>query len=73
MALVGMASKPLHVRRFQKSLAEWVSDPAAFKLPLSSIGEFSFLKFILTYYFLPIFMISLMIIFQYFIGCYVLI
>ncbi|XP_031626163.1 NGFI-A-binding protein homolog isoform X2 [Contarinia nasturtii] len=37
MALVGMASKPLHVRRFQKSLAEWVSNPAAFKVPLSSI------------------------------------
>lgn len=39
MALVGMASKPLHVRRFQKSLAEWVSDPAAFKVPFSSIGQ----------------------------------
>lgn len=41
MALVGMATKPLHVRRFQKALAEWVSDPAAFKLPLSNIGEFT--------------------------------
>lgn len=40
MALVGMASKPLHVRRFQKALAEWVSSPASFKVPLSSIGEF---------------------------------
>lgn len=40
MALVGMASKPLHVRRFQKALAEWVSNPSAFKLPLSSMGEF---------------------------------
>lgn len=39
MALVGMASKPLHVRRFQKSLAEWVSNPASFKVPLSSIDS----------------------------------
>lgn len=30
MALVGMASKPLHVRRLQKSLQEWVSNPVAF-------------------------------------------
>lgn len=42
MALVGMASKPLHVRRFQKALAEWVSNPPAFKMPLSSMGEFAF-------------------------------
>ena len=27
MALVGMASKPLHVRRLQKSLQEWVANP----------------------------------------------
>lgn len=41
MALVGMATKPLHVRRFQKALAEWVNNPAAFQTPLStSIGEF---------------------------------
>lgn len=40
MALVGMATKPLHVRRFQKALAEWVNNPAAFQTPLStSIGE----------------------------------
>lgn len=40
MALVGMASKPLHVRRFQKALAEWVNDPAAFQTPFTtSIGE----------------------------------
>lgn len=31
MALVGMASKPLHVRRLQKSLQEWVANPAAFE------------------------------------------
>ena len=30
---VGMASKPLHVRRLQKALQEWVQNP----------GEFSFL------------------------------
>ncbi|XP_066949820.1 NGFI-A-binding protein homolog isoform X38 [Macrobrachium rosenbergii] len=29
MALVGMASKPLHVRRLQKALQEWVSNPVA--------------------------------------------
>lgn len=28
MALVGMASKPLHVRRLQKALQEWVSNPS---------------------------------------------
>ncbi|KAG1701733.1 NGFI-A-binding protein 1 [Nymphon striatum] len=28
MALVGMASKPLHVRRLQKALQEWVTNPA---------------------------------------------
>ena len=27
MALVGMASKPLHVRRLQKALHEWVQNP----------------------------------------------
>ena len=27
MSLVGMASKPLHVRRLQKALQEWVSNP----------------------------------------------
>ncbi|XP_052806773.1 NGFI-A-binding protein 1-like isoform X2 [Mya arenaria] len=31
MALVGMASKPLHVRRLQKALQEWVANPAAFE------------------------------------------
>ncbi|KAJ8306816.1 hypothetical protein KUTeg_014900 [Tegillarca granosa] len=31
MALVGMASKPLHVRRLQKALQEWVSNPAGFQ------------------------------------------
>ena len=35
MALVGMATKPLHVRRFQKSLAEWVNNPASFQIPLT--------------------------------------
>jgi len=27
MALVGMASKPLHVRRLQKALQEWLTNP----------------------------------------------
>lgn len=27
MALVGMASKPLHVRRLQKALQEWAQNP----------------------------------------------
>lgn len=39
MALVGMASKPLHVRRFQKALAEWARTPSAFQVPLSSLGK----------------------------------
>ncbi|KAJ8971382.1 hypothetical protein NQ317_008971 [Molorchus minor] len=34
MSLVGMASKPLHVRRLQKSLQEWVTNPVKFKIPL---------------------------------------
>lgn len=32
MALVGMASKPLHVRRLQKALHEWVSNPGEYNL-----------------------------------------
>lgn len=31
MALVGMAGKPLHVRRLQKALHEWLTNPASFK------------------------------------------
>ena len=31
MALVGMASKPLHVRRLQKALQEWVSNPGRYR------------------------------------------
>lgn len=27
MALIGMASKPLHVRRLQKALQEWMTQP----------------------------------------------
>lgn len=34
MALVGMASKPLHVRRLQKSLHEWMTNPSLFQSPL---------------------------------------
>ncbi|XP_055695200.1 NGFI-A-binding protein homolog isoform X2 [Lutzomyia longipalpis] len=39
MALVGMASKPLHVRRLQKALQEWVTNPSAFQTPLSNTPD----------------------------------
>ncbi|XP_046741267.1 NGFI-A-binding protein homolog isoform X1 [Diprion similis] len=34
MALVGMASKPLHVRRLQKALQEWLTNPSMFQTPV---------------------------------------
>ncbi|XP_046867839.1 NGFI-A-binding protein homolog isoform X2 [Drosophila willistoni] len=34
MALVGMASKPLHVRRLQKALHEWANNPSIFQGPM---------------------------------------
>ncbi|XP_069790749.1 NGFI-A-binding protein 1-like isoform X1 [Narcine bancroftii] len=37
MALVGMASKPLHVRRLQKALRDWVTNPSLFNQPLNSL------------------------------------
>ncbi|XP_060113187.1 NGFI-A-binding protein 1 isoform X1 [Heteronotia binoei] len=37
MALVGMASKPLHVRRLQKALRDWVTNPNLFNQPLTSL------------------------------------
>ncbi|XP_069052765.1 NGFI-A-binding protein 1b [Lepisosteus oculatus] len=37
MALVGMASKPLHVRRLQKALRDWVTNPALFNQPLTTL------------------------------------
>ncbi|CAL8407135.1 unnamed protein product [Arctogadus glacialis] len=37
MALVGMAAKPLHVRRLQKALRDWVTNPALFNQPLASL------------------------------------
>lgn len=40
MSLVGMASKPLHVRRLQKSLQEWVTNPTKFKFPLMPGEDF---------------------------------
>ncbi|CAH0561987.1 unnamed protein product [Brassicogethes aeneus] len=40
MSLVGMASKPLHVRRLQKSLQEWVTNPTKFKIPLAPGEDF---------------------------------
>ncbi|XP_043261321.1 NGFI-A-binding protein homolog isoform X2 [Colletes gigas] len=36
MALVGMASKPLHVRRLQKALQEWLTNPSLFQTPVVS-------------------------------------
>ncbi|XP_062401268.1 NGFI-A-binding protein 2 isoform X2 [Sardina pilchardus] len=36
MALVGMATKPLHVRRLQKALRDWAANPAHFSQPLAS-------------------------------------
>ncbi|XP_014241308.1 NGFI-A-binding protein homolog isoform X2 [Cimex lectularius] len=41
MALVGMASKPLHVRRLQKALQEWLTNPGMFRSPLTSGEGFS--------------------------------
>uniref|UniRef100_UPI00358E4C13 NGFI-A-binding protein 1-like isoform X2 n=1 Tax=Myxine glutinosa TaxID=7769 RepID=UPI00358E4C13 len=41
MALVGMASKPLHVRRLQKALQEWVNNPTVFLQPASSLPSAS--------------------------------
>lgn len=38
MALVNMASKPLHVRRLQKSLHEWVINPTSFQTPIAELG-----------------------------------
>ncbi|XP_034234358.1 NGFI-A-binding protein homolog [Thrips palmi] len=40
MALVGMASKPLHVRRLQKALQEWFNNPAQFQMPLGPTPAF---------------------------------
>ncbi|XP_073841308.1 NGFI-A-binding protein homolog [Musca autumnalis] len=41
MALVGMASKPLHVRRLQKALHEWALNPGQFQQPLNhNAGQF---------------------------------
>ncbi|XP_013918677.1 PREDICTED: NGFI-A-binding protein 2 [Thamnophis sirtalis] len=37
MALVGMATKPLHVRRLQKALREWATNPRLFNQPVPSI------------------------------------
>ncbi|XP_022186432.2 NGFI-A-binding protein homolog [Nilaparvata lugens] len=41
MALVGMASKPLHVRRLQKALQEWLSNPSMFQMPLGATPSIS--------------------------------
>ncbi|XP_067288038.1 NGFI-A-binding protein 2 isoform X2 [Pseudorasbora parva] len=36
MALVGMATKPLHVRRLQKALRDWAANPTLFNQPLTT-------------------------------------
>ncbi|XP_028824052.1 NGFI-A-binding protein 2 isoform X2 [Denticeps clupeoides] len=36
MALVGMATKPLHVRRLQKALRDWAANPTHFNQPLTN-------------------------------------
>jgi hypothetical protein len=36
MDLVGMASKPLHVRRLQKTLQEWMRNPGESRLPIAN-------------------------------------
>merc|ERR1712001_336929 len=41
MALVGMVSKPMHVRRLQKALQEWVHNPAIFNTPLVPLSNLS--------------------------------
>ncbi|XP_067089938.1 NGFI-A-binding protein 2 isoform X1 [Osmerus mordax] len=37
MALVGMATKPLHVRRLQKALRDWAANPSLFNQPLANV------------------------------------
>ncbi|KAM9814069.1 NGFI-A-binding protein 2 [Neosynchiropus ocellatus] len=37
MALVGMATKPLHVRRLQKALRDWAANPALFSQPVPGV------------------------------------
>ncbi|GAB0094787.1 nab [Sergentomyia squamirostris] len=39
MSLVGMEKKPLHVRRLQKVLQEWMLNPSAFQQPLSNTPD----------------------------------
>merc|ERR1712226_1653231 len=39
MALVGMASKPLHVRRLQKALQDWVTNPSVYTAGYSSAAS----------------------------------
>ncbi|KAM8867620.1 NGFI-A-binding protein 2 isoform 1-T2 [Synchiropus picturatus] len=37
MALVGMATKPLHVRRLQKALRDWAANPGLFSQPVPGV------------------------------------
>ncbi|XP_028303921.1 NGFI-A-binding protein 2 [Gouania willdenowi] len=38
MALVGMATKPLHVRRLQKALRDWAANPSLFNQPVATVA-----------------------------------
>ncbi|RXM94952.1 NGFI-A-binding protein 2 [Acipenser ruthenus] len=38
MALVGMATRPLHVRRLQRALREWATNPTLFSQPLPNVS-----------------------------------
>ncbi|XP_040572235.1 NGFI-A-binding protein 1 isoform X2 [Lepeophtheirus salmonis] len=40
MALVGMSAKPLHVRRLQKVLQDWIKNPGLFSLPFGPLCTF---------------------------------
>ncbi|CAL8109189.1 unnamed protein product [Orchesella dallaii] len=42
MALIGMAAKPLHVRRLQKALQEWMTQPSLFQSPVLPPGYHHF-------------------------------
>lgn len=39
MALVGMSSKPLHVRRLQKALHEWITNPSFFQFSMQPSSD----------------------------------
>uniref|UniRef100_A0A6I8NTD4 NGFI-A binding protein 2 n=1 Tax=Ornithorhynchus anatinus TaxID=9258 RepID=A0A6I8NTD4_ORNAN len=44
MALVGMATKPLHVRRLQKVLRDWATNPGLFTQPVPAVSSIPLFK-----------------------------